>query len=316
MLDLRIDEFPMPLAVVRLPDGGIAELNTRAMDEWRYDADAVSGLDVETLFRSRSATGRHPLRQLLQAQSGATFDCEAELITGTREIRHVLLSGTVLGDGEHAVLSIVDLTTERAREGRLATDARRLRALIDANFDAYYDWHIDAGYHEWSPQMDALLELPPDQSFPQVLDAWVERLHPDEVNQVVARLKRSIEGGEPYVDEYRLRTDSGDYRLVSDRGLVLLDDAGRVSDLVGVIRDITDQRRAQVALEESEALYRTLFEAEVNPIVRTDRDGRLLDANDAALSFLDISPESLDQTQITDFFGAAAREVLAELRVS
>lgn len=310
-----IDDLPLPVALSAVPTGRFTALNRAAALEWGYDQATLTALMVSNVFRE------HPrfagaLDHLLHAGAGSVLACDAELVQGNGQVRSVTLRGLVVdADPEPvAMLVSIDSTFERDRERTLAADARRLRALIEANFDAYYDWHLDAGYHEWSAQFDALLGLPPGQSFPRHLEAWVDRLDPDEADNVVARLHRSVERGEPYVDEYRLRDDAGNYRLISDRGIVLLDDAGRPSDLVGVMRDITDESLAQNALEESLALYRTLFEAETNPTIRTDASGLVVDANEAFLSFFGISRDEAQRQTAAQLFGPSATKVLDALR--
>lgn len=310
-MHLRIDDYPLPLALVRLSDGKVVHLNDQAREAWQRDGgdlENVLGLTVQ------SGGGEQELLSALCAlKLGEVRSWTLQPLRAGQPRRDIQLFGRLLS-GQRAALAGCDMSSCAGQEQDLKRDARRLRALIEANFDAFYDWHIDGGYHEWSPQMDLLLELPTGQSFPQVLDAWVERLHPDEVERVVDRLKQSIQEATAYVDEYQLRTDSGSYRLVSDRGLVLRDEQGEVTDLVGVMRDITQERRARVALEESESLYRTLFEAEINPAVRTDTEGRLLDANDAALAFLSIPRKDIRQFRITDLLGEGAQAALEALR--
>lgn len=309
-----IDDLPLPVALAAVPSGRFTALNRAATLEWGYDEATLTALVVSNVFRE------HPrfagaVDHLLHAGAGSVLACDAELVLGNGQVRSVTLRGLVVDAGPEpvAMLVSIDSTFERDRERTLAADARRLRALIEANFDAYYDWHLDAGYHEWSAQFDALLGLPPGQSFPRHLDAWVERLDPEEAEGVVARLQRSVERGEPYVDEYRLRDDAGNYRLISDRGIVLLDEAGRPSDLVGVMRDITDESQARKALEESLALYRTLFEAETNPTIRTDVAGRVVDANEAFLTFFGISRDEAQRRTATQLFGPSATNVLDSL---
>lgn len=93
----------------------------------------------------------------------------------------------------------------------------------------------------------------------------------------------------------------------------MLDDSGRPSDLIGVMRDITIERQAQAALAESEALYRALFKAAANPAMRTDSSGLILDVNDATVDLLGLSPKQAAGQLITDYFHEPAREVLQQL---
>ena len=132
----------------------------------------------------------------------------------------------------------------------------RFSAFVDSVYDAYYDWHIHTGYMEFSAQMDALLGLPPD-GLPRAFAAWLDRLHPDDRGPTVRLVGAAVRDGDVYRDEYRLRREDGSYVRVSDRGVVLRDEDGRSSHMVGAIRDISHELEAQRALHEAAELYRT-----------------------------------------------------------
>jgi len=190
----------------------------------------------------------------------------------------------------------------------------RLRAFIEAVFDAYYDWHIQSGDMEMSAQMDALLRLKPG-SLPRTYDGWLGRLHPDDREGVLLSNQGAAQRGGVYEGEYRMCRGDGTDILVRDRGVVLRDAAGRSSHIIGSIHDITRERQAERALREAADLYRTLFAQAVNPAFHIAGDGRFLDANDAGLAFLEIGRTQLRRQNVADLWGedapAAVRAALA-----
>jgi len=101
----------------------------------------------------------------------------------------------------------------------------RLRAFVDAVFDAYYDWHIQTGYMEMSGQMEALLRLQPD-TLPRTFEGWLGRVHP-----TIAMRRFSTTSGRAARRGLRGRVPhgrgDGSYILVRDRGVILKDDEGR-----------------------------------------------------------------------------------------
>lgn len=190
----------------------------------------------------------------------------------------------------------------------------RLRAFIEAVFDAYYDWHIESGYMEMSAQMDALLRLEPI-SLPRTYDGWLERVHPDDREEVLLSNQQAAQRGGVYEGEYRMRRGDGTDILVHDRGVVLRDAEGYASHIVGSMRDVTRERQAERALREAADLYRTLFAQAVNPAYHIAADGRFLDANAAGLAFLEIGRTQLRRQNVADLWGedapAAVRAALA-----
>ena len=101
----------------------------------------------------------------------------------------------------------------------------RLRAFVDAVFDAYYDWDIAGGSMEMSSQMDALLRLAPGELL-RTFDGWRERIHPDDRPQALEANLRAALRGDVYEGEYRMRRGDGSYVFMHDRGVIVRDGQG------------------------------------------------------------------------------------------
>jgi len=99
-----------------------------------------------------------------------------------------------------------------------------------------------------------------DEEFPDVLESWASRLHSDDKERVFAALTAHIERKEPYDVEYRLLTKQGEYRWFRARGQAIWDAQGRLLRMAGSLQCITDRKRAEEALRESEARFRQLAE--------------------------------------------------------
>jgi PAS domain S-box-containing protein len=191
----------------------------------------------------------------------------------------------------------------------------RFQAFVDSVFDAYYDWHIRTGYMEFSAQIDALLGLTPD-ALPRAFAAWLDRLHPEDRAATVAAVDAAVRRGGVYRDEYRLRRNDGTYVYVRDRGVVLRDEDGTSSHMIGAIRDVTGDLEAERALHEAAELYRTLFENAVNPTYQIAADGGFLDANSAGVRFLEVSRPQLLRRSVGDVWGRVATDAVGEATAS
>jgi DNA-binding CsgD family transcriptional regulator/PAS domain-containing protein len=186
----------------------------------------------------------------------------------------------------------------------------RLRAFVDAVFDAYYDWHIESGRMDMSSQMDALLRLAPGE-LPRTFDGWRERVHPDDRAEALeANLLAALQG-DVYDDYYRMRRGDGTDIFVHDRGVIIKEPDGTPAHMIGAIRDITVEREAERAQREAAELYFSLFAQTVNPAYRIAEDGRFLDANDAGLAFLEIGRRRLARERVATLWGADAAEAVA-----
>lgn len=80
-----------------------------------------------------------------------------------------------------------------------------------------------------------------------------------------------------FSQQYRLITKSGDIRWIEDRNKILRDESGAMTHMQGIIIDITEGKKSEIALCESEELYRTLVMASPNAITATDLKGRVLE---------------------------------------
>jgi PAS domain S-box-containing protein len=84
-------------------------------------------------------------------------------------------------------------------------------------------------------------------------------------------------------------------RVFSARVEPLREPDGRISGVVGVAFDVTDRRRAEDALRESEARLRTIIESEPECVKLVDEHGRLLEMNPAGLAMVDA--DSIEQVR-------------------
>ena len=189
----------------------------------------------------------------------------------------------------------------------------RLRAFVDAVFDAYYDWDMRAGSMEMSTQMDALLRLKPG-ALPRAFEAFLERVHPEDREETLRMSQQAATSGGVYEGDYRMRRGDGSYIFVRDRGVILKDEEELSTHMIGAIRDVTQEREASQAQRRAAELYHTLFAQAVNPAYHVAKDGRFLDANRAGLRFLGVSRATLLRENVSTRWGkeapAAVREAL------
>ncbi|MGZ6346307.1 MAG: HD domain-containing phosphohydrolase [Anaerolineales bacterium] len=80
----------------------------------------------------------------------------------------------------------------------------------------------------------------------------------------------------------------------------LLNTAGQIMGLVGVATDITERKRAEESLRESEEKHRTLFEKMAQGVVYQAADGRIVSANPAAERILGLSLDQMQGRTSTD----------------
>jgi len=121
----------------------------------------------------------------------------------------------------------------------------------------------------------------------------VELAHPDDLALVANALRiAAAHPGERVTLEVRLRHRSGDWRNFDIIGINLLKEPA-VRGFVANARDITDRRRAEEALRESEEKYRNLIENSIDAVLFTAPDGSVYAANAEACRIFGMTEEEL-----------------------
>ena len=182
-----------------------------------------------------------------------------------------------------------DITEDTCTVESLLRRERRYRRFVEVT--SQWSWVTDANgvVVEDVPALRSFT----GQTYEQAKGVgWAAALHPDDVEHTMKAWNRAVSTKTPYETEYRMRRSDGVYRRLLARGVPVLDEDGSVVEWVGTCSDVTDRRRAEEALRESEAKYRSLFEnmtEEVHfwQLVRDEageiKTWRLVDANPPTL---------------------------------
>jgi PAS domain S-box-containing protein len=113
-------------------------------------------------------------------------------------------------------------------------------------------------------------------------DWWLYSLHPDDRERVLNTLDESL-SGDGYSMEYRIRHKNGSYHWVEDNNRVVRDEFGKATEAVGVWRDITKRKQAEVELKESERRFREMLENVELIAITLDKEGTVTFCNDYLL---------------------------------
>ncbi len=111
-----------------------------------------------------------------------------------------------------------------------------------------------------SPQYETMFGYPPEK---EILDEehWLRMLHPDDRDRVLSEEERTDDTGEPFEVEYRVVAGDGSVVWVRGQAVLVRDEDGHPLYWQGIQFDITDQKRPEEALRESEERFRATFRA-------------------------------------------------------
>ncbi len=116
-------------------------------------------------------------------------------------------------------------------------------------------WELDVKTlrRDWSPQLFRLFGLDPSQGIPP-LESMFAMIVPEDRNRIRDVIESAINGGTSFQSEGRYNLPDGRVRAIFMRGVSLLDEAGKTTQLVGVVQDVTETRHTAERQRKNESL--------------------------------------------------------------
>jgi PAS domain S-box-containing protein len=278
-------------------EGRILEANDAFLRMVGYDREELAAEGIRWRDITASEWHDRDARVIRKYETGLPDPDEKELIRKDGSRVPVLLgSATFEEDANQGVSFVLDLTARKRAEEALRESEERFRTLVQFSFDVY--WETDA-QHRFIRQefAEALTEAPVSEIG---RSRWeVPYLEPDA--EAWRKHRETLDAHLPFRDfELARPTPNGGKRYVSVSGLPLFDETGRFIGYRGVGRHITERKRAEEALRESEARFRTFVDHATDTFMLHNEIGIVLDVNRNACESLGYSRDEL--IGMTPFF--------------
>ena len=177
-----------------------------------------------------------------------------------------------------AELALVREVTERSwaqiervrAEAALRDSERQLRLAVEGARIGTWNWDPQTQRGDWSRRAAEIMGVPHDKRLTQREQAAM--IHPDDRARVLSGSAALAVRGTDFATEYRIIRPDGAVRWIASHGLVMRDEEGTATRVIGTIRDVTERREAQEALT---ALNETLAEEIAERTAERDRMWRL-----------------------------------------
>lgn len=192
-------------------------------------------------------------------------------------------------------ITLIDITERKKAEEELIKTKKRLEYLLKECPAIIYSCTLDGHFETtfMSENVEKILGHHND-NFVHKPEFWERNIHPEDTKHVITAFSEIIKQ-RYYSGEYRFKHKDRSYRWMLEEANLILDDLGNPLEIVGFWTDITERKKMEQAIKESDADNRQIVENIGDIIFTLSTDGSITSLNPAF--------EQLTGWDLTEFIG-------------
>ncbi len=212
------------------------------------------------------------------------------------------------GEISHFIAVKQDITERKRAEDALRESEDRLSKIMLAANDGMWDWDLTTNQVYFDLRYYTMAGYEVDE-FPHRLEEFKNRIHPEDVNNVMSQAERHLKGEiDRFQVEFRFRKKNGDWLWVMGRGIIVEWDEKRAPlRFVGTHQDITQRKLAEEEIRNVNLYNRSLIEASLDPLVTIGLDGKITDVNTSTEQVTGYKRGELIGADFADYFTEPAK---------
>lgn len=240
----------------------------------------------------------------------ATVDAAIDNINTTKwadEYRYLKSDGTYAYVNDKAIIirdengkalrmvgAMQDITDKKLLEDELKISNERFTYAGQATSDAIWDWNLTTN------------EIAVESSFTTLFGHYVNEntflsselesfIHPDDKEKCFFNLTNAIENNimMHWSDEFRFLKSDGTYAYVNDKAVIIRDEEGEAVRMIGALQDVTNKKKLEDELKQSEAQFKGAFENSPVGMALVDIEGKYFEVNDRLCEIFGFSHQEL-----------------------
>ncbi len=255
-----IDTIPA-LVWSALPDGSNTYANKRFVEYLGLSAEHTAGSRWHALIHPDDLE-RHASEWMEAVATGKPHENESRYRRSDGQYRWHLDRGMPLRDEDGNIVKWYGVTTDiedrkRAEEAlqSVSSDLQDSKAKLEEAqriaHVGYWEWDLTSNRVIWSDETYRIYGLRP-QEYPIDIAVLRKVIHPEDLESVFRVAEEAVRGGLRTDVEHRIIRPSGEVRTVHSQGDVKKDASGRPYRMFGTVQDITDRKRSEEALQQSQ----------------------------------------------------------------
>ncbi|MBE9207717.1 PAS domain S-box protein [Nostoc sp. LEGE 06077] len=192
-------------------------------------------------------------------------------------------SGKVIG----YIGTLTDITSRKQTEEQLQHLSERLTLALQSGRFGIWEYDFAQAKQIWDDQMHQLYGFN-QGDFPGTYDAWLNCIHQEDRDYMLASIQQVLEGKQEYNVEFRIIQPSGKVRFLKGYGILKCDQQGEPVRVIGVNFDITAHKQAEQELIRNRDLREAIFNESADAMFLVDPQTLLtLDCNDRAVELFE-----------------------------
>ncbi|MCK5537531.1 MAG: PAS domain S-box protein, partial [Bacteroidales bacterium] len=207
---------------------------------------------------------------LIKKNDSETYEGKSRDISG--EIKDIIYHKTVFFDSKNVVggmvCTLVDITKHKQAKKALKESEVRVKLALEASMLGLWDFNLSKHEIYLSPEYYIILGYAPNDFFFKI-EEWLTSFY-DSNNNPIELLNGPFNTIRDKIDgkEYKVKTKEGGFKWVLLKGKIVEHRYAKYDyRITGTIRDISAQKEAELAVQESEMRFRSVLEASNDAIV-------------------------------------------------
>ena len=248
-------------------DGRLLALNEPFARKYGRTATNIVGANVFDLFSPDVAQQRRrAVDKLLETRAAFTFTDQQD----DRFYEHHLYPiADATGEIRRIAISASDVTERKRSEAALKEVGDRLNLALQSAGAGAWDWDLPSNHAVWDERMYDIYRCRPNPG-EHLFEMWARCLHPDDAGQTQQKVNEALAGSATFDTEYRIVWPDQEVRTIKASAVVVRDQDGRALRMAGLNWDITDLRRVELRLRDSQSLLNAVSALQSEFILTAD----------------------------------------------